>query len=228
MSPSQINLVVPFEISNFSVATIKVVNGSASSNTVTELVRPATPGVFGNIGSAAAIHDSGFAPVTQGNPAQPGETIDLYVGGLGSLYPPAADGAAGVGSATTNLIQVLIGGVAANVYYQGQAPGYAGLYQLQVVVPSTLSSGLQNVEVDACDNSGLIVSNNCADSNGYVRLQFASAESYIYVGSGAAARTVEETPSVVRRKVRPTTPGVNNTRRPMPAVVNLPKAASSL
>ena len=40
-----------------------------------------------------------------------------------------------------NPVTVTIGGAAAQVAYHGLAPGYAGLYQVNAVVPSGITTG---------------------------------------------------------------------------------------
>ena len=50
-------------------------------------------------------------------------------------------------SLITAAVQVTIGGKAAEVTYQGLAPGFAGLAQLNVIVPSGLMPGDQPVFV---------------------------------------------------------------------------------
>jgi adhesin/invasin len=92
--------------------------------------------------------------VTQGNPAQVGETLLLYVTGLGAVKPAVADGAAAVAkplSIVVANIGVLVDGQAAAINFQGLAPGFAGLYQVNFVVPGGVSSGLVNISVSTPD-----------------------------------------------------------------------------
>src|SRR5581483_173494 len=70
-------------------------------------------------------------------PAKPGDTITLYGVGFGQVnegFPPGE-----VASGQTTLaapLTVSIGGTQATVSYSGLAPGYVGLYQINVVIPS--------------------------------------------------------------------------------------------
>jgi len=48
---------------------------------------------------------------------------------------------------TTTLPVVRIGGVVANVAYSGTAPGFAGLYQVNVTVPTGLAPGNQPIQI---------------------------------------------------------------------------------
>src|SRR5207249_671157 len=80
-SSTQLSVIVPWE-TTASIAQIQVVNNGAMSNVVTEYVSNTTPGVFGGIGYAAALHGD-FSVVTPSNPANVGETISVFVTGLG-------------------------------------------------------------------------------------------------------------------------------------------------
>jgi len=66
----------------------------------------------------------------------------LYCSGLGAVSPAVADGAAaGVDSVTTNDVQLPIGGQAAGVVFHGLSAGFAGLYQVNAVVPAGAPTG---------------------------------------------------------------------------------------
>ena len=86
----------------------------------------------------------------------------LYLTGEGAVTPPVTDGVAAPSSPlslVTAPVQVTIGGKAAEVTYQGLAPGFAGLAQLNVIVPSGLTPGDQPVFVTISgipSNTGLI------------------------------------------------------------------------
>ncbi len=144
---SQVTVIVPYEVNASPIASIQVVNNGASSNVVTVYVRPTSPGVLtvppGGLGFAAAEH-ANYSLITPANPALPGETIALYLVGLGSVYPPYADGAAtpGIGSIVINHIEVDVGGFGStNIPYAGLTPGDAGLYQINFQVPVNAPAG---------------------------------------------------------------------------------------
>jgi uncharacterized protein (TIGR03437 family) len=57
-----------------------------------------------------------------------GETVLIYCTGLGAVWSPSADGAAGSGQATTAKPIVTIAGKNAVAAFSGLAPGFVGLY----------------------------------------------------------------------------------------------------
>jgi uncharacterized protein (TIGR03437 family) len=165
VSPTQINVVVPFETTQ-AVAQIQVTNNSVPSNTVTQFVGSSSAGVFtydpaGGIGQADAQDvTAGYSTVGPSNPAQIGDTIALYMAGLGPLTTTVADGAAGPStSSTVNNPLVYIddssgASTQATVLYSGLAPGFAGLYQIDFTVPAGVASGPAALEIIGGLNSG--------------------------------------------------------------------------
>jgi uncharacterized protein (TIGR03437 family) len=143
VSPTQINCLVPYEVSTASGSTaITVTNGNTPSNTVTEPIAPTAPGVFSidltGTGDGAVTHaDNSF--VNSGNPAVAGETVVAYLTGLGALQSPVMDGQAPIPAAADSAlvqVQVQVDGFASpNVSYAGLNPVYPGLYQVNFQVP---------------------------------------------------------------------------------------------
>jgi uncharacterized protein (TIGR03437 family) len=141
VSPTRIDCVVPYGVSG-TVATIVATVGGARSNAVEVPLAATSPGIFSlaqnGLGDAAILH-ANFTVVNAGSPARPGETVQVYLTGLGAVNPRVADGAAAPGSEplarVTGALRVTVGGRPANVSFQGLAPGLAGLYQLNVQIP---------------------------------------------------------------------------------------------
>ena len=154
VSSTQIAAIVPYE-TTASVAQIQVVYNQTSSNVVTELVNATAPGVFtnpaGGIGYAAAEHADGSL-VTPSSPAQIGETIAVFVTGLGDVFPSIMDGGLGVSGSTSNAITADVNGTSAAVAYAGLAPGEAALYQVNLVIPSGLTSGDNFLDISGPDS----------------------------------------------------------------------------
>ena len=154
VASGQVSVIVPYETTG-SVAQIQVVNNQSSSNVVTELVNATTPGLFtipaGGIGYAAAEHSDGSL-VSPSHPAQVGESIAVYVTGLGDVLPSIADGAPGVSSSTTNTITASVNNKAATVAYAGLAPTLVGLYQVNVQIPTGVAAGDWYLDISGPDS----------------------------------------------------------------------------
>jgi uncharacterized protein (TIGR03437 family) len=109
-----------------------------------------SPGIFTTDGTtAAAFHGVGFAPVTSADPASPGETVVLYATGLGPVSSnPGSGNPAPMTpplSETNGAPDVTVGGVPAVIRFSGLAPGYVGLYQVNIELPANVPSGNQDV-----------------------------------------------------------------------------------
>ncbi len=167
VGPTQINLIIPFETTE-PFATFQVTHDNVASNQVTVYTNLTAPGVFtslsldGNsypagVGPAAVTHLN-YTVVTPDNPAVANETLVLYLTGLGAVSPPVSDGAAGSSNPVSNSNE--FGSIAIdifdqsgndiyspNVSFAGLAPGLAGVYQINFVVPSGLASGPATVGV---------------------------------------------------------------------------------
>jgi uncharacterized protein (TIGR03437 family) len=89
-----------------------------------------------------AVANGTFAGTTN-TPAKPGDTIILWGTGFGPTNPTAPQGEATPGGATYSTANpsVEINNVSATVYGAALAPGFAGLYQVAIQVPTTLGNG---------------------------------------------------------------------------------------
>ena len=79
-----------------------------------------------------------------------GSVAQLYVNGLGpvSSTPPSGEPAPSSPLATTLAVpEVVIGGRPAAVQFSGLAPGYVGLYQVNVFVPADAPAGIQPISI---------------------------------------------------------------------------------
>ena len=85
--------------------------------------------------------------VAGARPARPGEIVELYATGLGTVQPSVASGTIAPLQPIpmTNRVSVSIGGTilsAADVLYAGLAPGnISGLYQINVRIPASAANG---------------------------------------------------------------------------------------
>jgi uncharacterized protein (TIGR03437 family) len=146
VAANQISALVPFGTSGQS-ADIIVRNGAQESNTVTVPVARTSPGIYSltqnGIGPGAILKPD-FSLVSATNPTRRGDTILVYLTGLGALSPAVADGTAPGSnplSRVVDSVNVYIGGIRAAVSYAGGAPGLAGLYQINCVIPANAPIG---------------------------------------------------------------------------------------
>jgi uncharacterized protein (TIGR03437 family) len=143
VSPSQINAQVPWEAGGASSLSVQVMSSGAYSNFVSVPLASAAPGIFGPSGGAMIVHVSDSTLVTASNPATPGEYLTIYCTGLGTVTNPPATGAAAVSSPlsfTTVTPTTTIGGIPAPVIFSGLAPGFVGLYQVNIQVPLNVAT----------------------------------------------------------------------------------------
>jgi uncharacterized protein (TIGR03437 family) len=147
VSAGQISFLVPQATETTGPATVAVINNGARSNEIQVPVSRSSPGVFSIPPSGfgpGAITKPDFSLVTAANPARRGDTVLIFLTGLGAVSPPVPDGAAAGAnplSLVSGNVNVYIGGVQAQVSFKGLGPGLAGLYQLNVVIPARAPSG---------------------------------------------------------------------------------------
>ncbi len=149
VSPSQVSVIVPYD-TELSFAKIVVNNNGFMSNSVTLFVNPASPGIFsvppGGVGSAAVLH-ADYSLVSTSNPARKGETVQVFLTGLGDVNPPVPAGNPGQLTSTTTAFDVFVDDKPATITYSGLAPGLAGLYQMNIVIPISVTAA-PNVRLD--------------------------------------------------------------------------------
>ena len=142
----QVTVQVPFEVQPGSAVALEVsVANEGSPATVPITVKPLAPGVFTSSYNgknyAVAVRPDG-SQVSPNNPAQRGETIQLYITGLGQATPAIATNTAGVADQT--IVSPLIvglnnGGVPlVSVVY---GPGLIGIYIVVMQVPEDTQTG---------------------------------------------------------------------------------------
>lgn len=162
VSPSLISVVVPYSIPvDGSLIAIRVNNNGTISNSVQQYTAQTSPGLFtlpaGGLGNGAILHPD-FSVVSAANPARIGETVQIYLTGLGAVRPAIPPGAAAPSnplSITANNVAVYIDRQPAKIAFQGLAPTLAGLYQLNVTIPSGVSAGNVDVEIVTVDASNV-------------------------------------------------------------------------
>ncbi len=152
----QINAQVPYSVQPGSdVSVVVSVNGLLTAPQ-TYQIAPAQPGIFLPEGGGAVL-DAQSRLVNAENPAQRGTVLQIFATGLGETDPPGQTGEGAPSFSRVLLpVTVTVGGVEASVVYQGLAPGFVGLYQVNAVLPTTVTPG---------DNEEVVILQNGIASN---------------------------------------------------------------
>jgi uncharacterized protein (TIGR03437 family) len=152
VSPGQIAAIVPYGTTE-GVVQVQVERDGVLSNAVTMFRYATSPGIFSQAqsgeGIGAVLHTD-YSLVTEASPARPGEVIQVFLTGIGPVFPTIPDGAPGGGSTlnrtTPGSVKGFVDNLEAEVTYAGLAPFLAGLYQVNMKVPENASTG--NVFLD--------------------------------------------------------------------------------
>jgi uncharacterized protein (TIGR03437 family) len=139
-SPTQINFLVPPNLLPLPVSIQVVIDGLAGPPIPVTLGATA-PGLFQlDFANAVATRADGSV-ITPLSPAKPGEIVVLWATGLGVTSPPAVYGQLPLGAAplaAISALSILLDGAPVDpsaIEYAGVAPGYAGLYQINLKLP---------------------------------------------------------------------------------------------
>jgi uncharacterized protein (TIGR03437 family) len=124
---TQINLVVPASLGVATSAQVVVTVDGVASAPLTVSLAPFAPGIFAN-----GVLNQDYSVNSSKQPAAPGSVIQIYATGLSG----------------TGVITAKIGSeVVTQPYYGGPAPGFAGLQQIDLILPADLSGNTLNVSV---------------------------------------------------------------------------------
>jgi len=137
VTPRQINFQLPWDASGD--VSIAVSAGAITAPVFRLRTGQAAPALF-----AVAQRGVNSSIISASNPALRGETIVLYASGLGTVSNAPPAGAAALASPLSMVLgntEVSIGGRTTRFDFAGLAPGFAGLYQINVVVPSDAAPG---------------------------------------------------------------------------------------
>ncbi len=147
-SPGQVNAQVPYELSPGS-ASVSVSACGGPSGSATFQVQAAAPYILLGGNGAPLIQNPDYGLNSADKPAHAGETVTVYMIGLGALDNPVPTGAA----APLNPLSrakapstAKIGGQGAQILFLGLTPTYVGLAQANVVVPA-LSAGRYDLSI---------------------------------------------------------------------------------
>lgn len=163
-SGTQINAQMPVGVPTGQPMTVTVTNSGQPSNSVALTVPTAAPGLFTN-GSQAIVQNPNGSLNSSSTPAHPGDVIVAYLTGCGAVNSSAwTTGAASPPepSSVTSSYSITVGNQAASVQYLGLTPGFVGLYQANLAVPS-LASGTYPMVVTVAGNPSNQASITVAD-----------------------------------------------------------------
>jgi uncharacterized protein (TIGR03437 family) len=139
VSSAQINLVAPYLLNGRTAAHIKITTSEATSNEVVLGVAPSEPEIFESTSGTAAIINQDGTVNSQTNPAHVGDTVAMFVSGLGQTNPPDVDGTIPEAAGGAPLLPVLVQlNFTANapVTYAGNALGIvSGAAQVNFQIP---------------------------------------------------------------------------------------------
>lgn len=155
VSATQINAIVPYELTGQVQTHMQVSNYGAVSATLDLAVAAAVPGLFTlteNGAGAGAIINAAGGVNSDANPAPQESVIELYAAGLGQTNPQGVTGnitpADGTGLKTVAGVTVTVAGMPCTLWYAGTAPGFVeGAFQINAQLPPGVPSGAQPVVV---------------------------------------------------------------------------------
>jgi uncharacterized protein (TIGR03437 family) len=147
-SNGQINAQLPFELQANTRQQALVRGTSSITPPETITIAPARPGIFtiaqDGKGQGAILSAQGRL-VDRTAPAAAGETVQVFCTGLGATQPAVRSGDPAPNAEPLARVipppAATIGGQAARVSFAGLAPGFVGLYQVNVEIPAGLTAG---------------------------------------------------------------------------------------
>ncbi len=141
-TPGQINAVVPYGLPVNTKLQVIVQQGNAYTAPQAITLAAATPAIFTTTatgsGQGIIVRPDGNIAQTA-TPAQAGDEIVIFAGGLGDTTPEATAGQETPLSPlmyAANPVSLTIGGQTARVDFAGLVPTLTGLYQINAAVPS--------------------------------------------------------------------------------------------
>jgi uncharacterized protein (TIGR03437 family) len=148
VSPSQVNLLVPSNLIAGPAELQLLINGLAGPAIRFVLMEAAPCLYLQQPGLAIAVSPEGRL-YTRENAARPGDWVILYATGLGRTIPPSLPGELARTPAPLALpeqFNVMLDEVPvdqAGIGYAGLAPGFAGLYQVNLRLPEEITASTE-------------------------------------------------------------------------------------
>jgi uncharacterized protein (TIGR03437 family) len=164
VSRTQVNFQVPQALAPGRYQ-IQVTNGSTTQSG-NFIVMSAAPGIFqqgsGTGPLQGAILNQNNAANNQTSAAPRGQVIQIFATGPGGLSATIADGTAAPSNpvaTTTSVPRVFVSGIPAVVQFSGLAPGFVGLWQVNVNIPNNVPPGRNLLQIlqDGVDSQEVVV-----------------------------------------------------------------------
>ncbi|MCZ6490162.1 MAG: hypothetical protein O7A06_06490 [Acidobacteria bacterium] len=149
-SAGQINAMIPYDIAVNTQHQLVVRRGTASTVPEPVTLALAQPAIFtlNQSGQGQGLVFVATATTSvladTANPAKAGDVVIIWCSGLGGVDQPVVAGDAAPASPlarTLDEVSVNIGGQNAPVQFAGLSPGFAGLYQVNAVIPEGIQPG---------------------------------------------------------------------------------------
>ncbi len=144
-SNGQVNAILPYNVADNTTVQLIVRRGRAYSLPEPVLTATAQPAVFtfdgtgGGQGHIYVFTPSGYVLADAVRPARSGDILLLYVTGMGPVDVPVRAGDPAPSDPLARVagqVRVTIKGREARLLFAGLAPGFAGVYQVNVEVPA--------------------------------------------------------------------------------------------
>jgi uncharacterized protein (TIGR03437 family) len=151
----QLRVQAPYSLTPGGQTTMRITFDGDASDPVVLNVAGTMPGLYTingvGAGQLSAVNQNGTLNSSQDRAAK-GSVVVLYAVGLGAVDPALSTGQAAPASplsTTTASVFAYIDGILAPVEFAGAAPGYPGVYQMNIRIPEGVSSGSRQVYVYA-------------------------------------------------------------------------------
>jgi len=146
VSSGQVNVQLPTELTTSQQVILASANNAFTLPDLLD-INPLQSGIaaYADGTNNVIAQHADFSYVTAASPAKPGEIVIIYLAGMGATNPtvPSGQGAptAEPLARVVNVPTVTVDGQNATVEFAGLAPGFVGLYQIDLQVPSTARTG---------------------------------------------------------------------------------------
>lgn len=112
---------------------------------------------------AVALHSRDYSLVTPDNPVVRGEMIILYTTGLGPVDQFIREGYGAPSNPLANTkspFRVVLAGESVRLFFSGLAPGFVGLYQINMQIPDDAPAGDLSLKIlsDFADSQSVLLS----------------------------------------------------------------------